>query len=129
MRFYLLLYLLFCSAELSFAQTVTLSGCVEDEFLGTALENVLLSLHECDSTMIQDSLCCTSYKDRNGKLTAYQYRTTFTPQENTTYFIHATKDGYGEKWLPFTVTNRNKNLDLPNIKMRRQMEKCWKRSL
>lgn len=126
MKFYFLLYLLFCSSELSFAQTVTLSGNVKDEFLGTALGDVLLSLHESDSTMIQDSLPCTSYNDRSGKLMAYQYRATFTPQENKTYIIHASKEGYGEKWLPFTVTDRSKDLNLPVIKMRRKMGKTLK---
>lgn len=121
--YFLLLYLSFCSAELSLAQTVTLSGNVEDEFLGTALEDVHLSLHESDSTVIQDSLHCTSYEDRNGKLMAYQYQAAFTPQENKTYIIHASKEGYGEKWLPFTVTDTDKNLNLPVIKMRRKMEK------
>lgn len=124
MKFYFLLLLLFCSIKLSFAQTVTLSGNVEDEFLGTALGDVLLSLHECDSTMIQDSLRCTSYKDRNGKLIAYQYRATFTPQKNKNYIIHASKKNYGEEWLLFTVTNSDKDLTLPVIKMRREMEKA-----
>ena len=123
MKFYLLLLLLFCSIKLSLAQTVTLSGNVEDDFLGTALDNVILSLHECDSTIIQDTLPCITYNDRSGRLVAYQYRTTFMPQENKTYIIHALKEGYGEKWLFFTVTNKDKDLNLPVIKMRREMER------
>lgn len=126
MKFKFLLYLLFCSTRLMLAQTVTISGNVKDEFLGTALGNVTLSLHECDSTMIQDSLHCTSYNDRNGKLMAYLYRATFTPQKNKTYIIHASKVGYGDKWLPFTVTDTSKELNLPVIKMRREMGKTLK---
>ncbi|MDO4930229.1 MAG: hypothetical protein Q4E59_03745 [Bacteroidales bacterium] len=101
--------------------TVTLSGNVEDEFLGIALDDVHVSLHESDSTMIQESLPCTAFKDRNGRLVAYQYQTTFTPQANKTYLIHASKEGYGEKWLRFKVTD--KDLNLPVIKMRRSMDK------
>ena len=52
-KIYFLLSLLFCSVELSLAQTVTVSGNVEDEFLGIALDDVRVSLHESDSTMIQ----------------------------------------------------------------------------
>ena len=121
-----LLSLLLFYAELSLAQTVTLSGKVEDEYLGTALGDVQLSLHECDSTMIQDSLPCTSFKDRNGNLTVFQYRTAFTPQENKTYLIRASKEGYGEKWLSFMVRDRNKELNLPVIKMRRMIEQTLK---
>ena len=122
-KFYLLLFLLFCSVDSSFAQNVTVSGCVEDEFLGTALGDVHLSLHESDSTMIQDSLQCTLFENGSGKLTAYLYQTSFAPQENRTYFIRAVKKGYGDVWLPFTVTEKGKNLNLPAIKMRRMMEK------
>ena len=93
MKLFLLLSFWFCSAGWLLAQTVTLSGKVEDEYLGTALGDVLLSLHECDSTMIQDSLPCTSFKNRNGNLMAFQYRTAFTPQENKTYLIRASKEG------------------------------------
>ena len=121
-----LLSILLFYAELSLAQTVTLSGKVEDEYLGTALGDVQLSLHECDSTMIQDSLPCTSFKDRNGNLTVFQYRTAFTPQENKTYLIRASKEGYGEKWLSFMVRDRNKELNLPVIKMRRMIEQTLK---
>ena len=123
-KFYLLLFLLFCSVESSFAQNVTVSGSVEDEFLGTALGDVHLSLHESDSTMIKDSLYCISYKDRHGNLTAYLYQTSFAPQENKTYFIRAVKGGYGDVWMPFTVTDKGKNVNLPAIKMRRMMEKA-----
>ena len=123
-KFYVLLSLLLCTAKSSFAQNVTVSGSVEDEFLGTALGDVHLSLHESDSTMIKDSLYCTSYMDRHGNLTAYLYQTSFAPQENRTYFIRAVKGGYGDVWLPFTVTDKGKNLNLPAIKMRRMMEKA-----
>lgn len=126
MKLKVLLYLLFGLPELLLAQTVTLSGYMEDEFLGTALDHVVVSLHEGDSTMIQDSLPCISFNDRNDKLMAYQYRATFTPKENTTYIIHATKVGYGDKWLPFTVTDTSKDLNLPVIKMRREMDKTLK---
>ena len=126
MKLKVLLYLLFGLPELLHAQTVTLSGYMEDEFLGTALDHVVVSLHEGDSTMIQDSLPCISFNDRNDKLMAYQYRATFTPKENTTYIIHATKVGYGDKWLPFTVTDTSKDLNLPVIKMRREMDKTLK---
>ena len=122
-KLYFLLYLLCCSVGLLHAQTITISGNVEDDFLGTALDNVILSLHECDSTIIQDTLPCITYNDRSGRLVAYQYRTTFMPQENKTYIIHALKEGYGEKWLFFTVTNKDKDLNLPVIKMRREMER------
>ena len=123
-KFYLLLFLLFCSVESLFAQNVTVSGSVEDEFLGTALGDVHLSLHESDSTMIKDSLQCTLFENGSGKLTAYQYQTSFAPQENRTYFIRAVKGGYGDVWMPFTVTDKGKTLNLPAIKMRRMMEKA-----
>ena len=74
--------------------------------------------------MIQDSLQCTLFEDGSGKLTAYQYQTSFAPQKNRTYFIRAVKGGYGDVWLPFTVTEKGKNLNLPAIKMRRMMEKA-----
>lgn len=57
---------------------------------------------------------------------AYQYRATFTPEMDKTYLIHASKKGYGEKWLSFRVTNKDKDLTLPVIKMRREMEKSLK---
>ena len=123
-KFYLLLFLLFSSVDSSFAQNVTVSGCVEDEFLGTALGDVHLSLHESDSTMIQDSLQCTLFENGNGKLTAYQYQTSFAPQETRTYFIRAVKGGYGDVWMPFTVTDKGKKQNLPAIKMRRMLEKA-----
>ena len=86
--------------------------------------DVHLSLHESDSTMIKDSLYCTSYMGRHGNLTAYLYQTSFAPQENRTYFIRAVKGGYGDVWMPFTVTDKGKNLNLPAIKMRRMLEKA-----
>jgi hypothetical protein len=105
------------------SQNVSISGDIVDAFLDVAIEDVTVSLHRSDSTLIADSLPTATFRTRDGKLMAYEYNITFTPiAGQSTYLIHTYKKGYGDGWTPFTLSANESLVNIPTIKMRREQQ-------
>ncbi len=114
----LLWMLLLASAT---AQSIHLTGEVEDGFLGRPLADVSISVLNADSTLMTDSARFIRFTDRNGNLqkTAFAITVSTAP---TDLLVRATREGYEDAWQRVSTAHPTADgtITVPTFKMQKR---------
>jgi hypothetical protein len=119
-RFSAIVTLLFVLFQVR-AQTINLTGKVEDAFLKIPLKDVKITVMNADSTVLADS-AKVMYFIAGNRLMAVQY---YAPvkAEKRDYLIKASLDGYDDVWKRVSVSDKQKNdVEVPTFEMRRMRQ-------
>ena len=105
------------------AQTIELSGNIEDAFLKTPLDDVKVSLLTMDSIVLVKEADLIRYKISDNQLLYVCYRIP-VKAEKKSYLLHAELPGYTEAWEKIDIVDTSlKKMSAPTLKLRKSMER------
>jgi hypothetical protein len=103
------------------AQTINLTGKIEDAFLKKPLKEVKITVMDADSTLLTDSAKVMYYL-AGERLVAVQF---YVPvkAEKRDYLIKASLDGYDDVWKRVSVSDTQKtDVEVPTFEMHRMRQ-------